>query len=320
MIDSTKMGNNVKRTFIPGDRWVYFKIYTGYKTSDILLSKVLPQVINQLKAEHSVEKWFFLRYSDPYYHLRIRFYVNDSQGILHVISTINEAIAQYVNDDLIWKVQIDTYQRELERYGTKTIEDSENIFYFDSEAITQILEKLAKNENNQQRWLLALKKVDSLLDDFCYNIEMKHEFLISVSNNFKMEFGFNNQGYKSQLDNIFRENRKVIEEILTNTEKIDWFLPFSEIIKQKSQKVIPVAKTLISLEEKRDLEVPLNNLLGSHTHMMINRLFRSKQRLTEMVIYDMLQRYYSSAKARMKYNLNGAKKEQKEVIQEHIIV
>lgn len=42
--------------------------------------------------------------------------------------------------------------------------------------------------------------------------------------------------------------------------------------------------------------------------MLMNRLFRSKQRVHEMVVYDFLWRYYKSAFAKAKYSkLNEAK-------------
>ena len=39
-------------------------------------------------------------------------------------------------------------------------------------------------------------------------------------------------------------------------------------------------------------EVPFDYILSSYIHMSINRLFRSKQRKNEMVIYDFLNKYY----------------------------
>ena len=44
-----------------------------------------------------------------------------------------------------------------------------------------------------------------------------------------------------------------------------------------------------------------DDYVRSIIHMTMNRLFRSKNRLYEMVIYDFLFRYYQSALARIKY-------------------
>jgi len=61
--------NNIKRTFIPGDEWLYIKLYTGYKTADTILTEILPEIISKLKDEQLIDKWFFIRYYDPHYHL-----------------------------------------------------------------------------------------------------------------------------------------------------------------------------------------------------------------------------------------------------------
>jgi len=53
--------------------------------------------------------------------------------------------------------------------------------------------------------------------------------------------------------------------------------------------------------------------MASYSHMMVNRLFKSKQRLHEMVLYDFLHRYYKSEIARQKYaGINREKKKKKE--------
>jgi thiopeptide-type bacteriocin biosynthesis protein len=295
------MDNYVKRTFIPGENWIYFKLYTGYKTADTILSNTLPVIISQLNTQNILDKWFFIRYSDPKFHLRLRFCVNDTKNISTVISVFNQEIAPYIDGDLVWKVQIDTYQRELERYGATSMEYSESIFHFDSEAIQNILSVLEYNENDQQRWLLSLKMLDALLIDFELDIDQKIALLTELSENFKKEMGFVKKGYRLQLDKKFRIHRKSIDEIMGASEKTSWAIPLLEIIKQRSLNVKPVAMVLLQMEMNHMLEVSLHSLLRSYIHMMINRLFRSRQRVYELVIYDMLERYYLSVKARNKY-------------------
>jgi thiopeptide-type bacteriocin biosynthesis protein len=293
--------NTIQRTFILGDQWLYLKLYTGYKTADHFLAEALPGMINQLKVEQVMDQWFFIRYLDPHYHLRIRFYLKDP---VHspALSVINQHIKPYVSQGLIWKVQADTYQRELERYGAETIEHAEAIFNSDSEAIVTILEMFKGNAAEQYLWLIALKMIDAFLDDFEFDIDDKLELISYLSGNFKREFGFTTKDYKMQLDKKFRANRKTINEIMTGASLDNWITPFSSVIQQKSQRIKPVAKTLLKLETQKTLQVSLNNLLASYLHMMINRLFRSKQRICEMVLYDTLERYYSSFKAKNKYN------------------
>ena len=72
---------DIQRTYIPGDQWLYFKIYTGFKTADLLLREVIPRIANQLLAGHIISKWFFIRYSDPELHLRLRFCLQDTSKV-----------------------------------------------------------------------------------------------------------------------------------------------------------------------------------------------------------------------------------------------
>lgn len=41
--------NAVKRTFMPGSEWLYFKYYTGEKIADYILVEILYPILKQLK-------------------------------------------------------------------------------------------------------------------------------------------------------------------------------------------------------------------------------------------------------------------------------
>ena len=46
------MKSTSKRTFYPGDEWLYFKLYTGIKTADdILIRSVFPVVKKLMREE-----------------------------------------------------------------------------------------------------------------------------------------------------------------------------------------------------------------------------------------------------------------------------
>jgi len=125
----------IQRSFIIGDEWNYFKIYTGFKTADAILTGCIYPLSNTLKSNGIIDKWFFIRYSDPKFHLRIRFHVNNPNHAAAVMLNFNQIIKKQVNSGLVWKVQADTYNRELERYGATAIELSETLFWHDIKAV-----------------------------------------------------------------------------------------------------------------------------------------------------------------------------------------
>jgi thiopeptide-type bacteriocin biosynthesis protein len=289
----------VVKTFIPGDKWLYLKLYTGYKTADNLLINVLPYITNKLNSAKILYKWFFIRYSDPHFHLRLRFCFDSNENIPFALININQAVNDYVEQGLIWKVQYDTYQRELERYGYTTMDDAEDIFYADSIAIINILKEIDDEFSEEKRWLIALKLIDSFLDNFDYSVIQKYEILSKMAESFIDEFEFSKKEYRMQLDQKYRLHKKKIEEIIFDSaSNINWYSPIKKTLAEKSKYVVPIASKLIKKEKQNTLDIPLNTLLTSYIHMTINRLFRSKQRIYELVLYDMLRKFYFSQMTR----------------------
>ncbi len=65
----------IRRKFIPGSRWLYFKIYTGIKTADEVATRTLLPLLRELYEAKLIDDWFFIRYTDPDFHLRLRLLV-----------------------------------------------------------------------------------------------------------------------------------------------------------------------------------------------------------------------------------------------------
>ncbi|MCC8199436.1 MAG: hypothetical protein LIP06_12945 [Tannerellaceae bacterium] len=61
--------------------------------------------------------------------------------------------------------------------------------------------------------------------------------------------------------------------------------------------------TILQINEKLKKEnLDIEYLISSYIHMMMNRIFRSRNRVHELIIYDFMDRYYKSKVARSKYN------------------
>jgi len=72
-------------------------------------------------------------------------------------------ITKLIDSDIVHKVQADTYQREIERYGEETIELGEQIFFHDSEAVIDFIGLLETDDDERYRWLFALRGIDTML-------------------------------------------------------------------------------------------------------------------------------------------------------------
>ena len=78
----------------------------------------------------------------------------------------------------------------------------------------------------------------------------------------------------------------------------NFYKPFYQILEQKSENLKDSIAKIKDLQTTNKLEVEFIGLINSFIHMMLNRIFKSKQRLHEMVIYSLLYRFYKSEMAR----------------------
>lgn len=276
----------MKRNFAIGSEWLYYKIYTGVKITDTILIEKLYPIIEELKANNLIEKWFFIRYRDTDEHLRLRFYSPKKENLFQVIQYLYPVIEKLMAEDIIWKVQLDTYQRELERYGSATMETSESIFYYDSEMIVAYLALKPFFLQEETELLFSFLAIDSFLNVFSLPNKQKLDLLDKLQISFKKEFNAT-KILKKEFDKNYRSLSARIEAFINNQD--DEFSDVYQIINHKERNL----KNLFS-KETFQLEMDLNSFLSSHIHMTINRQFSSRQRHYECLIYDHLYRYYKS--------------------------
>jgi thiopeptide-type bacteriocin biosynthesis protein len=290
------MQNKITRSFIVGDEWIFYKIYTGIKTVDLLLINHLNDVIKSLIKENIIDKWFFIRYTDPEHHLRLRLHLINKFSLTIVIDKINIELKPLLDMDLIWKIQLDTYNRELERYGFHTIDESETIFYYDSELIINSLAIIEESQNENLIWLFGLSIIDNLMNDFNFSIQEKKNLMENLKSTFGIEMGLD-KNLKKQLSQKYQKNKIEIYNFFNSYDKDNFEVKsLKELIQNKSIKIKNEVKKI------KENENEFYNIIASHIHMSMNRLFRNKNRETEFVCYQMLFFYYESTIARTKYN------------------
>lgn len=288
---------SIQRIFVPGSEWLYLKIYAGENTLERILVRQLPIILRKLNKANLINKWFFIRYADPDTHLRIRFLTEGKASYGTVINVLYLVLNHFLKSNLIWKIQLDTYNRELERYGNSLIEEAETFFYIDSNCMLSIIKKIHICQNENYRWMIALKLIDQTLTDFSFDIQSKYQQMDRLAVSFKEEFGYNQYNSK-QLNIKYRENKSIIESVLDNNVLDEDYNKLLPIIKKRSNNLRIMINELFIKINKRSNKITIEYLLTSYIHMMLNRLFKSKNRIYELVLYDFLRRYYASKIAR----------------------
>ena len=251
-------------------------------------------------AEKVIDKWFFIRYSDPDIHLRVRFHIIDFEKFGDVLRLVNMELEPLMNQKIISKITTDTYKRELDRYGDNSIELVEQLFCNDSIFVTNMLSLLDSESSGTIRWQMALRSVDEFLNDFKFSMDDKYEFINKLSASFFKEHG-GEKNLKLTLDNKFRSLRTKVEEVLNeSTDEEKEYYSVIEFLKERSSANQLIINELLELNNNKQLQLSLSDLLASLLHMNLDRLFMGRNRTNEFVVYDLLTRYYKSAIARSK--------------------
>jgi lantibiotic biosynthesis protein len=246
----------IQRVFEPGSEWTYYKIYCGAKASEEVLLHVVKPLLES--------EGFFIRYTDPHYHIRLRLH---RRGV-----DIYEVLHPYLESKVVWKVQQDTYQREIERYGEGQMLLTEQVFYYDSLLFLDCLP--AFEEDEQLRFLAGVKNMDAWLSLYGLSVSERVSFCTEMSEAFAGEFG---REVKRQLNTQYNEWRKPIAEFLKGDQ-------FNEVFAVRASHL-------------KNLSI---DNISSYIHMSMNRWFTTDQRFMEYMSYYFCGKYYNQL-------LHGAK-------------
>jgi class I lanthipeptide synthase len=287
------------RRFPPGSEWLYAKLYTGTGTADQLLNHVVGPLVRSWLASGAADAWFFIRYADPDWHLRLR--LHGEPGRLHaeVLAGLEAAAAPLLEAGQLWRMQLDTYEREVERYGgDRGIELAEQLFAADSEAVLTILGSLSGDAGLDLRWRLAMAGIDLLLEDLGLTLEERRSVARRARESFGREFGTDGN-FRGQVSQRYRAERARLEALLDPGQTPPAPLAAGlEALRRRSLQLAPVTAELRRLSQAGRLSATLADIARSCAHMHVNRLLRSAHRAQELVLYELLDRAYSSRAGR----------------------
>lgn len=299
------------RGVAPGSEWLYLKLYSGTATADHVLTDLVAPLVRAARAGGIAERWFFLRYADPHPHLRVRLRGDPRRLHGDTLAAVHAAAAPLLRDGRLWKLQLDTYDRELERYGGDAcIELAEAIFEADSDAALAIVELLDPETGADARWRLALLGADRLLVDLGLDLERRTALIRRARARFGAEYHVDvadpsspahadAAGLRRALARRFRGERAALEELLAAPSGAGHPLdPGIALLESRSARLATLVAELHDRLRAGQSTAPLDDLAASFVHMHVNRLLRSAHRAQELVIYDLLLRLYESAPAR----------------------
>lgn len=298
--DVTRDASLVRRSFPPASEWMTAKIYAGVATGDRFLREELGPFVREALEKGAVDRWFFIRYTDPRPHLRLRLHGDPARLNAEVLPALASTLRASPLAELVWRVQLDTYEREVERYGgPDAIETVEEAFQADSEAVLELLGLLEEGDvGSEERWRIALRGADALFDDLGLDLPGRRRLVERVRRELGTEVGAD-AAFGRSLGARYRTLSKDLEQVLEpEDEEASPLGPGIEVLRSRSRRIAPLGRTLRGLESEGRLSCSLSSIAASLVHMHLNRLLRSAQRRQELVACDFLSRLYASRQAR----------------------
>lgn len=278
--------NQIIRTFVPGSEWLYLKVYCGPQTaSEVLLA--IGKLARSWVRTKVISHWFFVRYEDPKPHLRIRFHLAGRDNPDGHIIRCKQALNRLIVSGEVYQIQLDTYHREIERYGEGRIIATEWIFWADSDAILAINKQ---RPDEMTRFAIALQCVDSLLSLFGFDIRRKVAFF-QVGFDAYFEEHQGNAETRKNLAKQYRKNLGLLHGEFTINWTIRLSAPYMGIVKQWRTRINKICQEYL---DKNDCPA---HFIQSLIHLFVNRLFEHHQRSYELLVYHHLLRNNQSRQA-----------------------
>lgn len=276
---SRRLLHHEERIKPPSNEWVYFKLYGGKSRQNEVL-ELLSAPLEELSSKGV--GWFFIRYGDPHPHLRVRLFSTNTPLLAVALAPLISLLDQILKDGLLNRFSIDTYDRELERYGgVQGLRISEQLFHLDSRVVQQLILHAAPGKKTPDLDKLGVISVDYLFRGFGLSVDERRNFYQRIRLNQQQMLGIQD----TELGEHFRKIRASLWEVFRPDNNILY-----EILTQFQDEVTEFANALQVLEVNNRLLRPIDNILASHVHMHCNRL--GLNRHDEFKVVYFLSRLY----------------------------
>ncbi|WP_203182278.1 lantibiotic dehydratase [Streptomyces pratensis] len=128
----------------PGGEWACVEMYCIPEVHEEIIAQYIPKIVADVSR--GIDRWFFVRYSNPEHHLRLRLHGSPETMARDVWPILLRHMASLTDIGVIGDFRIATYEPEVERYGgPEAIDAAEQLFCLDSQTAMSQLRSLRKN-------------------------------------------------------------------------------------------------------------------------------------------------------------------------------
>lgn len=295
---SARAPGHALRAHRPGGEWLYAKLYCNERAAD----RVLRDVVYPLVTEHvgAFDRWFFVRYGDPDWHLRVRFHGQPAVLRGELMPALDHLLHRIDGERWVHRVVFDTYDPEWERYGgADAMSAVEALFHHDSDAALGVA--LAYPADADARWQLALRGmygvIVQLVPDAAERVRITREARLRYA----AQFGLTGRAGQV-LGQRFRDQHARIVDALSELSSAHPLRLGGELLDERDRRwsaLVPALRSrLASSLDPAERHAVEARIVVSLAHMHANRLLATDHRLQETVLCSFLERVLATQHAR----------------------
>ena len=277
----------LERLCLPGSDWLYAKLYSGRTRHDDLLAGPVREFTGEALKNGLAERWFFVRYNDPDPHIRLRFQGEPKRLLSQLLPALTAWGRSLVETGLLRKLALDSYDREIERYGgLEGIQIAEQIFAADSIAVADIVALRIQRVSELSSLDLAVLTVDDLMSSLGLSADERLRLYQFIRESQERAFG----DQIGRLAKTFHGYRKTAQRLVGDRK---WLREqpggseLEECLRLRATTLRPFGDQLRALAERDQLWASQDYFLASCVHMHCNRLLGINRPLEFEVIYHL---------------------------------
>jgi thiopeptide-type bacteriocin biosynthesis protein len=287
----------VARLFTPGHDWLYARVHVTPAMAERVLLQTMPELLEWARSTGELKRWFFIRYDDQGHHLRFRFQGAPTWLREQVLPRLETALRPWVDSKIVSRIHVDTYRREVERYGgDEGMLLAESWFEAASDEALALVTAYPRDVDLEARSWATLWGVNRIVSLLLDTDDSKIKALGSWRESLVQE---NNGGtaLETSLSKTARTHRALVAQLVSGAVP-ESLSAVTQLLHSQAAVLSPLAAQYKALDAQGRLTASLGEISGALMHMHVNRLLRSQQRRQEMVIYDVLLRHLKSQQGR----------------------
>jgi len=279
------------RLYPPGSEWLFVKLYCPRNLeNDVIPASMLTFAENAVAAGLA-DSWFFIRYSDPDSHIRLRFHGSPQRLAGQLFATLCGWAGELMSQGICLRFAFDTYDPEIERFGgTAGMAAAESLFAADSKCCAGLLQEWKRKVWPHDEIALLALSVDTLLGAIGFDEAERLKWYRSQTDARSAEIGAE-----------FRQRKNVLRSVLGQPQQFLAGFPggsaIASILARRQEELAPVARRLREIAEQKLLTQPLEGLCASYVHLHLNRMSSPGSPSEQRILSLLLRTRESLAKA-----------------------